>query len=109
MPKKPETDSYTEFVLEQCTPLGTITARPMMGGKVVYCDGTVFALIARGAVYLKGDDESRAFRPDENAPGTMGYYLVPADVLENRDELARWAAQGIAAGQRSAQKKKRKK
>ena len=117
MPKKPEIDSYAEFVLEQLAPLGTITARGMMGGKTLYCDGTVFALIARGAVYLKADDGNRpafeargwpAFRPDENAPGTMSYYLVPADVLENRDELARWAAEAVAAGRRSVPSKKRK-
>lgn len=118
MPKKPEADSYVEFVLEQLAPLGTITARSMMGGKTLYCHGTIFALIGHGAVYLKADDGNRpmfdarglpAFRPDENEPGTMSYYLVPADVLENRDELARWATQAIAAGRRSASKKKRKK
>ena len=116
MPKKPGTDSYAEFVLEQLAPLGTITSRNMMGGKTLYCDGTVFALIGHGAVYLKADDQNRpeferrgwpAFQPDPNAPGTMSYYLVPADVLENRDELAHWAAGAIAAGQRSVKKKKR--
>ncbi len=118
MPKKPGSDSYAEFVLEQLAPLGTITVSSMMGGRTLYCDGTIFALIGHGAVYLKADDENRpafeargwpAFRPDEHAPGTMSYYLVPADVLENRDELARWAAGAIAAGQRSASKKKRRK
>lgn len=117
MLKKPATDSYAEFVLEQLAPLGTITARNMMGGKTLYCDGTIFALIGHGAVYLKADDGNRAmfesrdlpaFQPDPNEPGTMSYYLVPADVLENRDDLARWAAAAVAAGQRSASKKKRK-
>ncbi len=117
MPKKPESDSFVEFVLEQLAPLGTITARSMMGGKTLYCDGVIFALIGHGAVYFKADDENRpmfeargwpAFRPDENAPGTMSYYLVPADVLENRDELACWATEAIAAGRRSAKTKKRK-
>ena len=118
MPKKPERDSFAEFVLEQLAPLGTITARNMMGGKTLYCAGTIFALIGHGAVFLKADDENRpsfetqgwpAFRPDPNEPGTMSYYEVPADVLENRDELARWAAGAIAAGRRSAPKKKLKK
>ena len=118
MPKKPAHDSYAEFVLEQFAPLGAITTRNMMGGKTLYCDGIVFALIGHGAVYLKADDENRpafeargwpAFQPDPNGPGTMSYYLVPADVLENRDELTRWAAGAVAAGQRSARKKKSKK
>ena len=118
MPKKPERDTYVGFVLEQLAPLGTITARNMMGGETLYCDGTVFALIGHGAVYLKADDENRptfeahgwpAFQPDPNEPGTLSYYLVPADVLENRDDLARWASGAIAAGQRAARKKKPKK
>ena len=118
MPKKPGNDSFVEFVCEQFAPLGTITARRMMGGKTLYCDGVIFALIGHGAVFLKADDENRptfeargwpAFRPDPDAPGTMSYYEVPADVLENRDELARWAAEAVAAGRRSAGKKKRKK
>lgn len=118
MPKKSETDSFAEFALEQLAPLGTITARNMMGGKTLYCDGTIFALIGHGAVYLKADDENRplfeargwpAFQPDPNEPGTMSYYLVPADVLENRDELARWAAGAVEAGRRAASKKKPKK
>ena len=118
MPKKPATDSYAEFVLEQFALLGSITARPMMGGKAIYCDGTIFALIGHGAVYLKGDDENRpqfeaqgwpAFQPDPNELGTMSYYLVPADVLENRDELTRWASGAVAAGRRSASKKKKRK
>ncbi len=118
MPKTPENDSFAEFVLEQLSPLGTITARNMMGGKTLYCDGTVFALIGHGSLYLKADNENRpafesrgwpAFQPDPNAPGTMSYYLVSADVLENRDELTRWASEAIAAGQRSARKKKPKK
>ena len=118
MPRQPESNSFAAFVMEQFASLGTITARNMMGGKTVYCDEVVFALIGHGAVFLKGDDENRpafekqgwpAFRPNPDETGTMSYYQVPADVLENRDELARWAAGAVAAGQRSARKKKPKK
>ncbi len=116
MKKSPESDSYVEFVLEQLAPLGQITVRRMMGGYTLYCDGTVFALIARGALYLKADAGNRptferrglpAFQPDENQPGTMSYFLVPADVLESREELAAWAGEAVAAGRRTARKGKR--
>ncbi len=116
MPKNPERDSFVEFVTEQLAALGTITARPMMGGRTLYCDGAVFALVAAGELYLKADDQNRAvftdrgwpaFRPDPDKPGTMSYYLVPAEVLENRDELARWAGEALAAGRRAKAKKTR--
>lgn len=32
---------------------------------------------------------------------TMPYYNVPADVLEDRDTLARWAARAVAIAVRS--------
>ncbi len=117
MPKEPAKDGFAEFVLEQLAPLGEVSAKSMMGGKTLYCDGTVFALIARGALYLKADDGNRAafeeqgwpaFQPDEEKPGTMSYYLVPAGILEGQEELAKWAAEALAAGKRAAGKKRKK-
>ena len=108
--------SLVEFVADQLATRGTITHRPMMGGWTLYCGGVVFALIARGELYLKGDAENRsefeargwpAFRPDETKPGTMSYFLVPPDVLDNAGELRRWAAEAVAAGKRSAKPKKK--
>ena len=89
----------------------------MMGGRTLYCDGVVFALVAAGELYLKADDANRAlfvgrgwpaFRPDADKPGTMSYYLVPAGVLENREDLTRWAGEALAAGRRAREKKGRK-
>ena len=117
MPKTPERDTFAEFAAEQLSSLGSITARPMMGGRTLYCDGVVFALVAAGELYLKADDANRAafadrgwpaFRPDPDKPGTMSYYLVPAGVLEDRHELTRWAAGAVAAGRRAREKKGRK-
>ena len=114
MPKNPERDTFVEFVVEQVSALGTVTARPMMGGRTLYCDGVVFALVAAGELYLKADNLNRAlftdrgwpaFQPDPDAPGTMSYYRVPAGVLENRDELARWAGEALTAGRRAQAKK----
>ncbi len=117
MPRQPERDTFAEFVAEQLAALGTVTARPMMGGRTLYCDGVVFALVSAGELYLKADDHSRAeftergwpaFRPGPEASGTMSYYLVPAGVLENRDELARLAGIALDAGRRASAKKARK-
>ena len=114
MPEHPERDTFVGFVAEQLSALGAIVTRPMMGGRTLYCGGVVFALIAAGELHLKADRANRAlfadqgwpaFQPDPDAPGTMSYYRVPAGVLENREELARWAGEALAAGRRAQTKK----
>src|SRR5579871_500589 len=52
--------SYLEFLVEQLSPLGEITTRRLFGATSLYCDGTVFALVARDTLYLKVDDHNRA-------------------------------------------------
>ena len=51
----PVKDKFVDYCIELFTPLGRIDSRYMFGGWCLYCNGAVFALIANGAVYLKGD------------------------------------------------------
>jgi hypothetical protein len=39
-------NAYVDWLMEWLAPLGTIVARPMMGGHIVYADCVVFALVA---------------------------------------------------------------
>ena len=83
----------------------------MFGGHGLYCDGTMFALIADGVLYLKVDDENRS--DFERAGATpfayrargrsvvMPYYLAPEEVLESRTLAAPWARNAYAAALRS--------
>lgn len=97
--------------------MGEITARGMMGGYVVYCDGIVFALIAGNEVYLKGDAVNiprfeerglKPFRPFDNQDMVMKYYQTPPEVYEDRDAMREWVGGAIAAGRRGAAKRKPK-
>jgi DNA transformation protein len=99
------TDGFKSFVLAQLEELGDVTARSMFGGVGLYHRGTFFGLIARDTLYLKVGDANRAdydrakakpFQPYPDRPGTMKYYSVPLDVLENAAELAVWARKAIA-------------
>lgn len=109
--------SYLDFALEQLAPLGTITSRSMFGGYCLYCDGVVFAIIARDTLYLKADDGNRPefeqrdlppFRPFEDKPAVMQYYLAPAESFEDPEALLHWAGSAVEAGQRAQARKKRK-
>jgi DNA transformation protein len=111
-------ESYRVFVLEQLGRVVPVTARSMFGGVGIYAGGLFFALIAEDRLYLKVDDKTRPeferlgmepFRPfqDENA---MGYYELPADMLEDAVQLASWVQSAIevAARSKSGKTKRRK-
>jgi DNA transformation protein len=98
-------DEFVDYVIDQLAGWGDVSARKMFGGAGLYCDGTVFGLIADDVAYLKVDDSNRdefvqagssAFQPFPDKKMTMSYYEIPADVLENRDLLARWAERSLA-------------
>lgn len=106
-------ESYRTFVLEQLERVTPVTARAMFGGVGIYAGGLFFALIAEDRLYFKVDDLTRLafetmgmkpFKPfgDENA---MGYYEVPADVLEDTIQLASWVKQAIDVAARAKKRK----
>jgi DNA transformation protein len=106
-------DDYRDFVLEQLAKAGRVAPRAMFGGVGLYLDGLFFALIDDDTLYFKADDSSRAryerseskpFRPfPDRSEQTMAYWQVPAEVLEDPDELAVWAreALGVALAKRA--------
>jgi len=110
--------SYIEFLVEQLAPLGEITTRRMFGGHAMYCDGTVFALVASDALYLKVDDHNRAdfegsgmaaFHPFGDERMVMQYYQAPPEIFEDVEALRRWGGGAVAAGRRGQAKKANKK
>jgi DNA transformation protein len=112
-----QTSKYLEFLLEWLAPLGEISARGMFGGHALYCDGVVFALVARSTLYLKVDDvtrprfESRGlkpFQPFEDNPGVMQFYPPPAEFFDDADVMSDWGRAAVEVGRRAKTKKKKK-
>ena len=96
-------ESYRVFVLEQLGRVTPVTAKSMFGGVGIYAEGLCFALIAEDRLYFKVDDSTRRdferlgmepFRPFEE-DSAMGYYEVPADVMEDAVQLAHWMNKAI--------------
>ena len=90
-----------------------MTAKPMFGGVGLYAQGLFFALIAEDRLYFKVDDSTRPdferlgmepFRPfgEEKA---MGYYEVPADVLEDAAQLEPWMRKAIEVAAKAKTRK----
>jgi DNA transformation protein and related proteins len=108
-------ESYREFVLEQLGRVTPVTGKSMFGGVGIYAQGLFFALIAEDRLYFKVDDASRPdferrgmepFRPF-GEDSAMGYYEVPADIVEDVSQLVRWMkkAIGVAAAAKGGKHK----
>jgi len=98
---------YLDYLLGQLKGLGGLEARRMFGGLGLYSRGTFFGLLYKERLYFKTDDSTRpeyeargseGFRPRANLKNMkMRYYTVPAEVLEDEDELVRWAHKAVTA------------
>jgi DNA transformation protein and related proteins len=111
--------AFLQYVLEQLERLRGITQRRMFGAVGLYCDDVFFAVIDDDTLYFKVDDTTRPdyasrgstpFRPYKDKPEvSMTYYTVPADVLDDSEELVSWARRSVAvasASKKPARKKK---
>jgi DNA transformation protein len=108
-------ESYREFVLEQLGRVTLVTGKSMFGGVGIYAQGLFFALIAEDRLYFKVDETTRSdfeqlgmepFRPFGEA-SAMGYYEVPADVVEDSVRLAVWMKKAIDVAAKTRIKKKK--
>jgi len=103
----PVTTDYLNYVLEQLARVRGVTSRRMFGGYGLYSEGAFFGLIDDDTLFFKTGDSNRAeyesrgmkrFMPyPEQTPsgGGMGYHEVPADVLEDAEQLSMWARRSV--------------
>ena len=99
-------DTYRDFVVDQLSPLATrLECRRMFGGYGLYLGSSFFGILLRGRLYFKTDDGSRgkyeargmkSFRPNPRQTLT-NYFEVPVDVVEDEEELVRWARRAARA------------
>ena len=118
-----------ERIVEMFAAFGPVVPRRMFSGFGVFADGTMFALVARGTLYLKADRQTiAAFETEGQGPFTyaikgskgtkgrnggqrsiMSYWRAPDRLYDDPDELAAWARDALAAAHRSARKTPRRK
>lgn len=103
----PKSNEYLEYVLEQLDRLGGVRANRMFSGSGLYQHDIFFGLIFSDTLYFKVNDDNRPeyesrgmrrFQPYEDKPHlSFGYYEVPTEVLEDREELVVWARRSVQA------------
>jgi len=109
--------SFRTYLLEQLGQIRPVTSRPMFGGLCFFAEGRAFALVAQDTLYFKVDDSNRPdfvaadmgpFLPFGDPDKPMQYYELPAEALEDPDQLATWMAKSIAVAMKAKPKTKPK-
>lgn len=93
-------DDYLEYLKELLEWLPQLRAKRMFGGAGLYSDEIFFAIADDAGLYLKADATSVEFYRNGGGEqftyeskgkiSKMNFWLVPADVLEDDDELRTW-------------------
>jgi DNA transformation protein len=105
-------------ICELFSAFGPVVVRRMFGGAGIYAEGTMFALVHDGVIYLKADDANAAAFDREDLPpftyatsegkrGVMSYRRIPDRLYDDRDGLAAWAHDALAAARRGRVRQKR--
>ena len=109
-----------EFLSELFAGFGPVTIRRMFSGFGVSADGINFALVLRGAIYLRADEDSiprfeaegsQCFQYEMKGKLRMiaSYWRLPERLYDEQDEVTEWARTAHAAAIRAAVKKSAKK
>ena len=96
-------EGFCEFVLDQLRPLGTVNCRPLSGGFALYRDEAFFAFVHQDKIFFCTDEKTRDRYTTSgmkscghnSGPAMKDYYEVPADVVEDAEQLLEWGAEAV--------------
>ena len=80
-----------DFILDQISDAGHVSARKMFGEYGVYCEGKMVALVCDDQLFVKPTPGGRTLLKTVTEaspyPGAKPYFLIAADLLDDRDAL----------------------
>src|SRR5262249_9907095 len=89
--------------------------RRMFGGLGIFRRGLMYALVAGGVLYLKGDETTRPafeaegcerwFYDGKKGAVAMPYWRLPERLYDEADEFRDWALKAFAVAERTAKPK----
>ncbi len=85
------TKNTVEYILEQISDAGRVSARKMFGEYAIYCDGKVVALVCDDQLFVKPTKAGKKFIgnvPEAPPyPGAKPYYLICGEQWDDADWL----------------------
>ena len=105
-------EDFIQFIQDQLSGFGHFETKKMFGGVGFFKDGLMFALIGGGTFRLKADDvnksdfQQRGMKPYHSKKKGKGmpYWEVPADIIEDSEELIKWTESAFQAALRAKKK-----
>jgi DNA transformation protein and related proteins len=108
-----------DFLIDLFADFGPVVIRRMFSGFGISADGTNFALVLRGNLYFRADEQTiPQFEAEGSKPFsyqtstrsvTVGsYWQLPERLHDDPEELTGWARAALAAAQRAALRKRPK-
>ena len=105
-----------DHLADLLAPLGGVTIRRMFGGRGVFKEGLMFALLSsRDVLYFKADPETAPAFEEEGCEQwtpemkgramAMPYWRAPERLLDEPDEFAEWARRAFAVAKRTQKAK----
>lgn len=102
---------YIDYILDILSSFNGIKFRKMFGGYGIYKDNIFFGIISDDILYFKVDESNRSmyelrgskqftYERKDRKKIAMSYWEVPADILENRNELALWTQNAFETARR---------
>jgi DNA transformation protein and related proteins len=109
-----------ETIHELFREFGPVSVRRMFGGRGVFVDGRMIALVARDLIHLKADAETiPAFEAEGLGAFTYAtrngehqltsYWRMPERLYDDPEELAQWARRSLAVAMRATARKEKPK
>jgi len=101
-------DGLVAHIIDMLRDWGGVSARRMFSGHGLFRQGAMFGLIARDTFYLRVDDRTRSdftaagsrvftYRRQTREVELRGYMECPPDLLEDAEEMIRWAKAAASA------------
>lgn len=82
--------SFVQYIVDQCSGAGDVSARKMFGDYGIYCNGKLFGLICDNSLYIKQTEAAKSIlravdlRPPY--PGAKPHFYI--EDIDDRDYLS---------------------
>lgn len=104
---RPVRDDFIDYLVDSLAELGPIETKRFFSGTGLLLDGTQFAFVIRGTLWMRVDETGRqaflavgsqpfTYRTSKREVALNGYYAVPASMLEDTDELCDWTRRAFS-------------